>query len=77
MTLQPQHSSAINKTIKPKGMDITKLPPEARKFVEAEALSIFTAMTNSGASLQQTLSAIFLSGMSAAHGIAGEKPNAA
>lgn len=72
MTLQPQHSSAINKDIKPKGMDVTKIAPEARKFVEAEALSIFTSMTNAGASLQQTLLAIYLSGMSAAHGIKGD-----
>ena len=69
MTLQTQHSTAINKNIKPKGMDITNIPADARKFVEAETLSIFTSMTNAGASLQQTLLAIYLSGMSAAHGI--------
>jgi hypothetical protein len=69
MTLQPQHSSTLNNSIKPKGMDVTKIPTDARRFVEAEALSIFTTMTNSGASLQQALTAIFLSGMSAAHGI--------
>jgi len=53
-------------------MDITKIPADTRKFVEAEALSIFTTMTNAGASLQQTLLAVYLSGMSAAHGIKGE-----
>ena len=69
MTLKTQHSTAINKTIKPNGMDITKIPADTRKFVESEALSIFTSMTNAGASLQQTLLAIYLSGMSAAHSI--------
>jgi hypothetical protein len=69
MTLQTQHSSAISKHIKPKGMDITKIPADTRRFIESEALSIFTSMTNAGASLQQTLLAIYLSGMSVAHGI--------
>jgi hypothetical protein len=69
MILKTQHSSAINKNIKPKGMDITKIPADTRKFVETEALAIFTSMTNAGASLQQSLLAIYLSGMSAAHGI--------
>ena len=72
MKLETQHSSGINKTIRPKGMDITKIPSDTRKFVEAEALSIFTTMTNAGASLQQTLLAVYLSGMRAAHGIKGE-----
>lgn len=67
MTLQTQHSVAINKNLKPKSMEVMKIDVDSRKFVEAEALSIFTAMTNAGASLQQTLLAIYLSGMSAAH----------
>jgi hypothetical protein len=36
-------------------------------MIEAECLDIFTRMSNSGMSLHQTLTAIFLSGMSAAH----------
>lgn len=43
------------------------LPPDMRAFVEAEALDIFTTMVNGGCTLQQTLTAIFLSGMNAAH----------
>jgi len=73
MSLNVQHSSTINNAILPKKMDMTRIPAETRKFVEAEALSIFTSMTNAGASLQQTLVAVFLSGMNAAHSV-GEQP---
>ena len=72
MKLEAQHASTINKVIKPKGMAITKIPKDAKKFIETEVLAIFTSMTNSGASLQQTLVAVYLSGMSVAHGIKGE-----
>ena len=65
MKLTPQHSSTINPAVRPKDLQSMRIHPDARKFVEQEALSIFAAMTNAGASLQQTLSAVFLSGMSA------------
>lgn len=65
-TLKPQHPSTLNGRARPHNMAVAKLGIEQRRFIEAEALSIFTDMVNSGASLQQTLSAIFLSGMSAA-----------
>ena len=50
-------------------MEKTELPRELREFIEREALDIFATMTNGGCTLQQTLTAIFLSGMSAAHSI--------
>lgn len=53
----------------PRGMDKTKLPRETSQFIEQEVLDIFATMTNGGCTLQQTLTAIFLSGMSLAHGI--------
>ena len=65
-SLRPQHRSTLNRRLEPRGMAIAKLGDEQRKFIEAQALSIFTDMVNSGASLQQTLAAVFLSGMSAA-----------
>lgn len=64
MTLRSQHKSTINNRIRPDDMDTTKIPSDMRKMIENESLSIFTAMTNAGASLQQTLAAVFLSGMS-------------
>lgn len=64
--LRPQHRSTLNLRLKPRDMAIAKLGVEQRQFIEAEALAIFTDMVNSGASLQQTLAAVFLSGMSAA-----------
>lgn len=70
--LRPQHRSTINLSrAKPRDMAMTHLGDEQRQFIEAEALDIFTDMVNSGASLQQTLAAIFLSGMSAAHEVRG------
>jgi hypothetical protein len=39
----------------------------AREFIEAEAIDIFTTMTNGGCTFQQALAAIFMSGMNAAH----------
>ena len=39
---------------------------EMREFIEAEAIDIFTTMANGGCTFQQSLAAIFLSGMNAA-----------
>jgi len=51
----------------PRGMEIARLgSKEMREFVEAEAIDIFTTMTNGGCTFQQSLAAIFLSGMNAA-----------
>ena len=52
---------------KPAGMERTQLTREQRVLIETEALDIFTTMTNGGCTLQQSLAAIFLSGMNAAH----------
>ncbi len=57
----------------PRGMEMTRLGSrEAREFIEAEAIDIFTVMTNGGCTFQQALAAVFMSGMNAAHTI-GEK----
>jgi hypothetical protein len=45
------------------------MEPAARTFIEQEALEIFAEMTNSGATFQQSLAAVFLSGMSAGHNV--------
>ena len=51
----------------PRGMEKAHLGSrEMREFVEAEAIDIFTTMTNGGCTFQQALAAIFLSGMNAA-----------
>lgn len=52
------------------GMTRVQLRPDERHFIEEQALSIFTDMVNGGASLQQTLAAIYLSGLSAGRGAA-------
>lgn len=64
-TLHPMHGSVMKRheRIRPVGMDRIAMPHEARQAVERIALEIFTDMTNSGATLQQTLSAIYLSGL--------------
>lgn len=64
--LQAQHHSKVGTMPKPRNMEIARMSPDTRRFIENEALSIFTDMSNQGASLQQTLAAIFLSGMNAA-----------
>lgn len=65
--ITPQHHSLLNVNFKrPKGMDRTHLPNEHRVMIEEQALAIFADMTNAGCSLQQTLAAIYLSGMNAA-----------
>lgn len=52
----------------PRGMEMVRLGSrQAREFVEAEAIDIFTTMTNGGCTFQQALAAIFLSGMNAAN----------
>ena len=51
----------------PRGMEKARLGSrEMREFIEAEAIDIFTSMANGGCTFQQSLAAIFLSGMSAA-----------
>jgi hypothetical protein len=67
--IKPQHHSVLRRrTIpKPYKMASIDMEPDARMFIEQEALEIFAAMTNSGATFQQSLAAVFLSGMSAGH----------
>jgi hypothetical protein len=52
--------------MRPRGLDCASLPDETRVFIEHEVLDIYSRMVNAGCSLQQTLTAVFLSGMSAA-----------
>ena len=67
MSLKPIHYSVKKRrTFAPRNMAHTKIPDDTRTFIESESLSIYTDMVNSGASLQATLAAIFLSGMNAA-----------
>lgn len=66
--LKPQLASTLRRRSQPpRGLSRTALPAETRIFIEAETLDIYTSMVNAGSSLQETLTAIFLSGMSAAH----------
>lgn len=52
----------------PRGMEKTHVGSrQAREFIEAEAIDIFTAMVNGGCTFQQSLAAVFMSGMNAAH----------
>jgi hypothetical protein len=68
MTLRAQHHSVLRRqrVPNPRGMASMDMAPDTRMFVEQEALAIFTDMVNGGATFQQALAAIFLSGMSAA-----------
>lgn len=68
MKLAPRHHSALKRKspLRPSGLSCTLLPDETRMFIEAETLDIYARMVNAGCSLQQTLSAIYLSGMNAA-----------
>ena len=49
---------------KPRNMEMMRLGSrQQREFIEAQALEIFTDMTNGGCTFQQALAAIYLSGM--------------
>ena len=49
---------------KPRNMEMMRLgSKQQREFIEAQALEIFTDMTNGGCTFQQALAAIYLSGM--------------
>ena len=68
MSLTTLHPSVYKRTVlKPKGLAATNLPSDTRMFIEREALDIYTRMVNAGASLQATLAAVYMSGMSAAN----------
>ena len=57
----------------PRGMAMMRVgSKQQREFIEAEAIDIFTTMTNGGCTFQQALAAIFLSGMSAAREVAND-----
>ena len=68
MALTPRHQSTLkrSRSMRPRGLDCASLPDETRVFIEHEVLDIYSRMVNAGCSLQQTLTAVFLSGMSAA-----------
>jgi hypothetical protein len=58
--------SVRSKGSRPQGLAQVQISRDQRVFIETEALEIFTQMVNGGATLQQTLAAVFLSGMNAA-----------
>lgn len=65
--LNPIHYSLLKRRcVVPNGLSRTDIPTETRMFIESKCLDIYSRMVNSGASLQKTLTAIYLSGMSAA-----------
>lgn len=66
--LTVRHASTLKRSVTPQGLARMKIPDDTRTMIEAECLSIFTSMSNAGCSLHQTLTAIFISGMSAAAG---------
>lgn len=55
--------SAYSEKPRPHGMSRMTVTAEQRQQVERIALDIFTDMANAGCSLQETLSAIYLSGL--------------
>lgn len=57
---------------RPQGMSAMPISSEQRMCVEGIALSIFTDMTNAGATLQETLAAIYLSGLDHAQSVIEE-----
>lgn len=62
-TLNPIHSSVMKKrTIRPHDMERIAVTTEQRETVERVALGIFTDMINAGATFQETLAAIYISG---------------
>jgi hypothetical protein len=65
--LTPRHQSILKRrSFAPRGMAHVHIPDDTRTMIESECLDIFTRMSNAGCSLHQTLTAIYLSGMSAA-----------
>lgn len=67
--LRPMHRSVLEKHQRARGyrprptnMSAVALTSEQRECIERIALGIFTDMTNSGATLQETLAAVYLSG---------------
>lgn len=67
--MRPMHRSVLEKQARSRGyrprpvnMSTVALPDEARECIERIALGIFTDMVNSGATLQETLAAVYLSG---------------
>lgn len=74
-----QERSARSRGFRPRpyGMSVIAMPHEARECIESIVLSIYTDMVNSGASLQETLAAVYLSGcehaISASSAAGGER----
>jgi|DEB19_MinimDraft_2_1074335.scaffolds.fasta_scaffold97442_2 hypothetical protein len=67
--LHPMHESMMQRiqqmrgaSIRPVGMARIFIDSDTRKCIEGIALSIYTDMVNAGATLQETLAAVYLSG---------------
>lgn len=68
--LRPMHRSVLQRQVsargfrvRPIGMQTIAMTDEQRQCMESIALSIFTDMTNAGATFQQALASIYLSGL--------------
>lgn len=77
--LHPIHHSVRrvirNQRLRPSGMAKIEVSPEQSEMLERIALEIFTDMTNAGATLQETLAAIYFSGLVHAEEIIRERNN--
>lgn len=67
--LHPMHASMLHRiqqmrgaSIRPVGMARIFIDSSHRQCIEGIALSIYTDMVNAGATLQETLAAVYLSG---------------
>jgi hypothetical protein len=70
--LRAMHSSVSKSCgvrIKPRNMARATLPSDSRQALEELVFGIFADMSNAGATLHQTLSAIYLTGMEHAEAI--------
>ena len=81
VALSPQHHSTLKRRAsggapRQHNMATVRLPDDQRECIERIALAIFTDMVNSGATLQETLAAVYLSGSENALAAYREPPNA-
>jgi hypothetical protein len=60
---QPLRPQPTSPNVRPWGMDHILTDNATRETVERIALGIFTDMTNAGRSFQQSLAAVYLSGL--------------
>ena len=63
----------MRRRLKPRDLDHVTMPPGAKEALGGHAIGVFTAASNAGATFQEAMLAVYLTGLENGHAAARER----